>query len=1033
MIKLLVEKNLAVFFFTFLILLAGLYSYIKLPRENFPEIRRPMIFITTVYPGVSAADIETLVTREIESELDGLEGLDDLSSRSVQGMSQVTAEFTGDSEIEKALRRVKERVDIAKARLPQDAEEPVVRELDFANMPILSLAVTNPDGLEILDPFVDRLEDEFNKVAGVREVAISGKVKKEVLIEVDPSLLKHYGFSLDNIANSINSENITIPGGVLQSQVKDYSLAVSGEIKKPEEFAEIMIKHKGKKTKLKNMAKVAFQYSDEKSVSRVNGDPAISISIKKRSGENIVDMTKEIKSIVDRQKESMPANTKLIYTLDSADDVINMVNDLENNIVTGLLFVILVTLFFLGPINSTFIALGIPFSMLLSFIIISFIGLTLNMVVLFALTLALGMLVDNGIVIVENIYRHRSLGKSRTEAAIAGTQEVALPITSSTLTTVLAFFPIIFMPGIMGEFMSILPKTVIIVLISSLIIALSVITVFCSQFLSYSKKGAEAMAGGGGGFFQVVQNRYTRILERCLEHPWKITLFSLFLVISGIAVQVRFGHEPLFFPKTDPNSANVSLKLPTGTPLSVTDSFSKPLESLLASRDFTSIENVQATIGDTSSVASEANTGTIRVGFEKFALRDEPSRETIYRIDEKISVIPGAEMKVRAREGGPPSGHDISYEVTGDDYEIIGRISEQIEDIIHQEKQSFEDIETNFEAVKPEVSIEVNREKAALYGLNTRLIASTIRTAISGRKVTVFRQGKEEYDVTLRLDRNSRNSLASLNELEIVSEGKRISLAAVAKIEPKSTLARINRRDRRRAISVWADFKANIDEKEKIKTDIESKVSKIQLPTNYRIGQGKGQNVRNESTIFLIEALIIAIMMIFMVLVLQFNSFVQSMIILFSVFLSLGGVFWGLFLSGQDFVVIMSGIGVISLAGVVVNNAIVLIDFINQLILKGLNAKEAVLEAGRTRLRPVLLTAITTIIGLLPMGFGVSLDLHNFSIKWSSESSNFWAPMAWTVIYGLSFATVLTLILVPVLVFSNQQFKTNWLRRKNAG
>lgn len=1038
MIEVIVKKSPAVFIFAFMIVILGFVSYFSLPRENFPEIKRPMIFVNTIYPGVSAEEMESLITKEIEREIDGLEGLDQIYSTSAQGISSVTAEFTGDTKVEDALRRVKERVDIAKIEIPQDAEEPMVKELNFSDMPIIILALTNPAGLEILERTADRLEEEIKKVPGVMDVIISGKLEKEVSIELDPVLLRHYGFSLNDVSQGIRKEHVTIPGGVLKGGAREYSLSVSGEIKDAREFEEIVIHKDGKKVKLRDIGKVTFAYKEPDTISRVNGKPSISLSIKKRGGENILSLSEKVKEIVKSMKPKMPNNTEYFYTLDTSKNVVDMVYDLENNILSGLLLVILITLFFLGPLNATFVSMGIPFSMLMTFFCLQVFGITLNMVVLFSLTLALGMLVDNGIVLVENIYRHRSLGKDRRQSAIDGCREIAIPISTSTLTTILAFFPIIYMPGIMGEFMQFLPKTVIIVLVASLIVAISITTVFCAKFLKYNEKSAKSMEGGDD-LFGRIQKKYVYILIKSLNKPKRYLAVSFFLVFAGIILQAVGGAGTIFFPKMDPEAASISVKLPSGSTLEQTDLVHRQIEGIIPSIP-NSLENTQTTVGRPASGGKgpsggggglESSQGSIRLGFIDFLHRKIPSNDYLEQLGKLLAKIPGAEVKIAAQEGGPPSGHDISYEVTGVDYEIIGDLSEKIYAIIEKYRDQWEAYESEFEAKKPELKIEVDREKAAHYGLDTQLIASTIRTAISGQKVAKYRVGKDEYDIRLRLDEDFRTRISSLKDLEIVSKESRIFLSSVAKIYNSSTIKTIKHRDRKRAISIWADFRSKIRERMGIKKAIEEEVRKIEVPRGYSIGSGVGQDVRQESTVFLIQAFAAAIMLIFLVLVMQFNSVTQPIIILISVFLSLGGVFWGYFLFHQTFVIIMSGMGVISLAGVVVNNAIVLIEFINQLVDEGQDIKSAVIEGGSTRFRPVILTALTTVIGLLPMALGVSFDFHTFTPQFASQSASFWSPMAWTVIFGLTFATVLTLIVVPILVYLNHKIfhKANKIKK----
>lgn len=1031
MLEQILKKYLAVFVFAALIIITGLISYNSLPRESTPEIRRPLIFITTVYPGVSPNDIESLITEEIEAELEGLEGLEKIKSDSQLGVSMIRAEFTGETDVELALRRVKERVDIAKSKIPQDAEDPVVRELNFSDQPFLIVTISNPDGLERIESLVDHLESEIKKVSGVLDVVVSGKLIREVEIAIEPSLLKQYGFSLDDVKQAIRSENVTIPGGVLKSENMNFGVTVSGEITDPNDFKNIVVRSGGRQIPLKNLGTVSFRYADVESYSMLNGFPAISLSVKKRSGENLIELTDRIKALIERNRPDFPAYTELVYSYDQSEDIKAMVLDLENNILSALLLVLIVTFFFLGSVNAIFVSLAIPFSMLMSFFILSLAGITLNMVVLFSLVIALGMLVDNGIVIVENIYRHAAMEKSRFQAAIDGTKEVALPILTSTITTVLAFFPIIFMPDIMGEFMSYLPKTVIIVLISSYVVAMTITMTACGRFLKISPKDQQKIMEGGGTF-QKFQNHYKRVLAFSLNRI-PITLSVLagitLLVFVGMFLNAVFGKETIFFPDLDPQVGVVEVKLPNGTPLDINREFTKQVQAAVDAVP-ASIDNTQTTIGATSGFggARDSHRSTIRISFKPYLERDTPSTTTLQLLKEKVKSIAGAEIKVNKLENGPPKGNDISYMVTGQDYDQIGAIAEQIKSIINEHSNFFETVDSDFEAAKPEIKVLVDREKANRYGLSTLLVASTIRTAISGSKESTIRRGKDEYDVMVRLTEDARNQLSFLRDLEIVHEDNRIPLSTFAEIDRVSSVNVIKRSDRQRAVTVYADFLPDIQGKEQIRAAIDARVKSIAVPPRYEITSGEGQEVRQKSTDFLMRAFIFAILLIFLVMVVQFNSLGQPLIILAAVFLSLGGVFWGMFIFRQTFVVIMSGIGVISLAGVVVNNAIVLIDFINQLVEAGVELKEAVINASITRLRPVLLTAITTVVGLVPMALGISFNFRDFSVQISSESSDWWAPMAWTIIFGLSFATLLTLLVVPCLTYLNYRMKEKFVR-----
>jgi multidrug efflux pump subunit AcrB len=1021
MIRFIVQKKAAVFTLSVLIILAGVTSYLNLPKEASPEIKQPYIFVTTIYPGVGAKDVENLVTRPIEDEIDGVEGLEEVVSTSQQSLSFIFATFSSGVSVETALRRVQERVDIAKAELPDDVEDPVAQELSSSNWPVIIVSLSHPEGLEVIDRAAERVRDEVRRVPGVLDAELTGQLEKEVAIELDPAKLEHYDLTIDDIVFAVQMSNVAIPGGILKNPAKNYSISVNTEIKNPRAFEEVVVQSGPVKVPLRDLGTVRFTYAEPETYSRFNGAPSISISITKRTGENIIDIVDEAKARIEAMRNSLPEGTRIGYTADQSRYIRQIVADLENNMFTGFALVMLVTIFFLGTVNSLFVSLAIPFSMLLSFSVLEAMGITLNMVVLFSLILALGMLVDNGIVIVENIFRHGTMGKSQEQAAIEGSSEVAAPIIASTITTCLAFMPIIFMPGVMGDFMSYLPKTVIVVLISSLLVALTINPVFCSKFLRIDEKSRKRMTEGGG-LFARVQGWYVRRVTRAIDHAVIVLLLSFAVVITGIVLYGAFGKEVAFFPVTDPINAVVNLELAQGTPLAKTDSLVRAVERVVDNVP-ASIDNIQATSGKSgeddiaSGMGDEFNKGHIRIAFEPYLERDVKAGATIDSLKERLRELTGAQTKVEPQEMGPPSGHAVSYEVVGDNYEVLGRIADSIVAIMRRYPE-FKLVDTDYQAAKPELSVTVDRRKAAYYGLSVQAIAGTIRNAINGSTIGTFRQGEEDYDIVVRYQDNYRNTIDHLEGLHIVKKGVRYPIAELATIERSSAVGVIKRRNFQRAVGVWGDFREEVQNKGEIGHEIEEAVTAMPLPPGYRIEAGEGEEMRNEASEFLVRAFVIALFLIAIVLVAQFNSIVQPLIIMASVFLSMGGVFWGYFLSGQNFIIIMSGIGSIALAGVAVNNCIVLVDYTNILLRRGMHWRDAVIEAGKTRLRPVLLTAITTVLGLLPMALGVSIDVHpgSFGIQVGSETSEFWRAFAWAMIYGLTFATVMTLVMVPCML-----------------
>ncbi|MDA3852023.1 MAG: efflux RND transporter permease subunit [Spirochaetaceae bacterium] len=1022
MISLFIRKHTAIYCLVVLIVILGVISYVTLPRESTPEIKQPYIFITTTYIGVSASDIETLVTDPIENELEGLDGLVELTSDSRQNLAFIFAEFSSDISVEEALRRTKDAVDLARPELPDGADEPNVREFSVSDWPIFIVSLSHPEGVDLINESAEWVKDELSKINGVLEVEITGNPLKELAIELDPYQMASYGLSIDNVTQAIQQEHISIPGGVLKNEERNTVLAVTGEITDPDEFEQIMISGGQVQVPLGAIARVAYQDAEAETISRLNGTPAITLSIKKRLGSNIIELAAEVQQRLDEIQDDLPLGTAVTITYDESESIKEMLMDLENNMASGFILVLLVTLFFLGFRNSLFVSMAIPLSMLLSFFVLQLMGITLNMIVLFSLILALGMLVDNGIVIVENIYRHQGMGKSRSQSAIDGTAEVAGPIAASTLTTLLAFFPIIFMPGMMGDFMSYLPKTVIVVLSSSLFVALVINPVFCASFLKVSPEQREKMESGGGKFGRL-QKKYTRLLKFATKHGLPSVGVISFIAILGFVIYGLVAADVLFFPNLDPRQARINIEAPQGTPLRQTNEILREAEVMIPGIPM-SLDSYAATAGqgggDTAS-----NLGSIDINFLSYADRDIPGSVAIQRMQEVIRDIRGAVVTIEESNDGPPTGNDVSFEVRGEDYIEMGDITGEIMEILLKYEDNFKIIDNDFQSSQPEFGIRIDRQAAAYYGLRTAQIANTIRTAVTGSTIGAFRYEGDEHDIVVRYQMDARNSIQTLRNLVMVTySGQRVPLSSVAQIEPQSTVSVITHRNTHRAVNAWANFHPDVDNRKEIIDDINSQIDSLKenLPAGYEIGAGAGFDMRSDSTIFLIQAFLVAVFLIFIVLVAQFNSLADPLIIMYAVFLSIGGVMWGFAVSQMNFVVIMSGIGTIALAGVAVNNCIVLVDYTHKLLAEGMPWQEAVVEAGRTRLRPVILTALTTVLALIPMAFGVSFSIHEFRFIVGSESSEYWKAFAWTMLYGLTFATITTLVVVPSMLSVKYRF-----------
>jgi multidrug efflux pump subunit AcrB len=804
---------------------------------------------------------------------------------------------------------------------------------------------------------------------------------------------------------------------------------VPEDFKHPSEiFSIVAFVRDGKPVYLRDVAYINDSYKDPLTRSRLNGEKSVTLAVQKRSGENILRVTDEVKRAVEEMKPIFPPALKIDLTSDMSNDVRLMVSDLENNILSGLILVLAVIFAFIGTQSAVFISLAIPYSMFITFGVLSGFGITLNMVVLFSLVLALGMLVDNGIVIVENIYRHMQQGKSRWDAALEATNQVAWPVITSTLTTLGAFAPLMFWPGIMGEFMFFLPETVIIVLTASLFVALVINPVLSAMYQRVKPVAQEDRSSEKEPW---VKRFYLRLLTWSLDHRLIVVSTGLIILISSVAGFALFGKGTEFFPDTEPRRAYVHLKAPEGTNLDTSDNLVSQVEKIVS--EYPDIRYVISNIGSVGGDPFEqGGTGThinrVALDFKDFHDRSRPSSQIVKEIRERLlKIIRGAEVQVEKEKEGPPTGAAVNIEISGADIHVLGDLSHRVREKI-KDIPGLVDLKDNFVRGKPEIRVRVDKEKAALMGLDTYTIAYTVKAAVNGVKVGVYREGKDQYDILARLPEKDRKSIESLKRITVSGpKGEPIPLTSVAEASLATGVGAIQRLDQKRVVTVSGDVAGRLAND--VIREIESRLKHdFDWPRGYSYRFSGEQREQEKAQAFLSKAFVAAIFIILFILLAQFDSFAAPMIIMTSVLMSLIGVFMGLLVTGTAFGIIMTGIGVISLAGVVVNNAIVLIDYYNKLLARGLPSREALVRAGLTRFRPVMLTAITTLLGLVPMATGVSFDFKNFAWDIGSESSQWWGPMAVAVIFGLGVATLLTLVVVPVLCsleFSlRQRFKS---------
>ena len=1063
-----VKKSISVMVLSVIIIALGTYSYIVLPRESDPDITIPYVFVSTSYRGVSPTDIETAVTIEIEKKLKAIEGVKKIQSVSAEGLSSINIEFVTGTDIDKALQDVKDKVDEAKSELPADLEDdPAVFEVNLSEMPIAVYSLSGTCGLPCLKDIADDLKDDIEAISGVLEVEVTGGLEREIRVEVIPDKLAYYGLSIGSFQETLINENRNTSGGAIRMGNGRFQLRVPGEFKSPDEiYGLVMGTNNGQPVYLKDVAHVIDGFKEEASRSRLDGRSAVSISVKKRTGENIISISKQVDKLIEQANATWPNDTVIVKVMDKASEIKGMVADLENNILTGLFLVVLVIFFAMGMRNAILVSMAIPFSMLLSFTILNLLGITLNVVVLFGLTLALGMLVDNAIVIIENIYRYMEQGAPRFEAAMQATSEVAYPVIVSTLTTLAAFSPMLFWPGLMGEFMRYLPLTLIVTLSSSLFVAMVINPALASMFMktksamnekNLSVKEIAAAVEKPIEIKGKILKGYARALQFSLKKPIVIILTafaSLVLLFQGWMLVIGLEKPVEFFPDLQPKTAYVNVEPPEGADLEYIDRLIKRVEVAIAGNiksgtdksaltaemydeayalkehqkadgstfvgpsDFSNIRNIYTKAVSTPGGASMFSSNTpnnIGIRFLDLEERNRSSNETINDIRDRLADIPGGKITIAAAEEGPATGAPINIEIAGDELVVLGKISKQIREYIAKIPH-VKDVRDNFNEGSPSIQVVIDRQKAAMFGLSTNMIGFALKTAYNGLDVSTFREGNKDYDITVQLPEKDRRLTDVLRELMIpVPSGQMVPLSTLAAIEYTGAIGDITRIDSQRVVTV----QANVDETKipgpVARAQAEELLKEIPLPPGYAIKFTGEMEMQKESEDFLAKAFVIALFLIFFILVSQFNSITLPIIIMTSVVLSLGGAFLGLAVFKQPFGIIMTGVGVISLAGVVVNNAIVLIDYINKLRERGMEVRAAVVAAGATRLRPVILTAVTTILGLLPMITGISFDFHNFAISWVSESGQWWRSMAIVVAFGLMVSTFLTLVVVPTL------------------
>ncbi|MBU2018098.1 MAG: efflux RND transporter permease subunit [Bacteroidetes bacterium] len=1128
-----VNNRKFVFLLTILIFFGGLIAYNGMPKENFPEIQIPEIYIGIAKPGASPEYMSKKITESIEKELGGIKLVDEINSNSVHGYATIRVKFDFKMPVIEALQKVKDAVDKARTKsdFPELPVEPNIFEMDPAAMPILNVNLRG-NNASLLKDVAEVLEKKIEELPEISEVDIRGVQEQEMRIDVDPIKSQAVNVSLDDIQNAVRAENQNIPSGEILMDGSRKTLRIDGEFENAAQLKRLIVKDDDYlPVHLEDIAKVYFGNSDTTSFAREFGDPVVMLDIKKQGGENLLVASEKIYEILEESKNNgvIPRSVSISTTNDQSNNTRDMVSNLENSILLGVLLVVGVLLFFLGLRNALFVGVAIPLSMLMSFLILDAMSVSLNVMVLFSLVLALGMLVDNGIVIVENIYRNLSNGMKQKDAVVNGVGEVAWPIIASTATTLAAFIPLAFWPGIMGEFMKYLPITLIIVLGSSLFVALVINPVLAVAYMRIEENAprknkvmriALGLTIGGtlmlvfgamtlGNFLIIMaifsilnlyvfypgaykfqnnvlprlEDAYSRFLTKALsgKNPRKILFGTIGLFLFSIALMVAFPPKVDFFPVNEPNYVNIFIAHPIGTDILTTNETVLQVEKevntilkpyLLKDQQFPKgderrlIRSIISQVGEGTSDPGEGPTmgntphkGRLTINFTEFQFREGiKTGQLLALIQEELKGKFTADIEISAEKeaNGPPQGSPINIEVSGrGSYAELIQEAEKLKlKLARSGVLGIDRLKLNVESNRPEIPIVVDRDQVRKLNASTQQVGMAIRKALLGEDVSTYSLNEESYDLVLRFEKSSRESLDALLDQNLIfrnNKGVLIKIpirSVVKKPMEESSFTAVIRKDQLPMVvissGVQEGFNGN-EVVEELKTKLEELEKKGELNESLTYAFTGQQEEQAKEMAFLSSALMIAVFMITLIIVAQFNSYSAPTVIMLTVVLSLIGVLLGLVISRQNFVIMMTMIGIISLAGVVVNNAIVLIDFTNMLRKQrreelDLNEDEqlpyeeivkSAIEAGKTRLRPVLLTAITTILGLIPLAVGFNIDFFSFlssydaNIYIGGDNNIFFSPMSWAIIYGLTFATFLTLVVIPSLYVMTVKIKAS--------
>ncbi len=1096
-----ISNKTSIYVLTVIITLMGLLSFNTIPKEQFPEIVIPTMLVSTPYPGTSPKDMENLVSRPIEKELKSVADVKKVTSTSLQDYSSIVVEFNTDVDVADAKQRVRDAVDKAKSDLPTNLpSDPEVMEIDFSEIPIMYIQLYGDYDLNRLKKIAEHVQDKIESFKEITRVDIIGALDREIQINVDMYKMQAAGVTLSDVERAVASENITVSGGNVPTDGMKRSLRVEGQFTDPAIIKDIAFKStSGALIYIRDIAEVKDTVKEQESFSRIEGKNVITLNVIKKSGMNLLDATDQIKKMLktDTEKGVIPADLKVSISGEQAKFTRNTLEELTNTMIIGFILVTLVLMFFMGFNNAFFVALSVPLSTFMAFSLLPGFGFTLNMMVMFSFIFALGIIVDDAIVVIENTHRLHRTETDIVKAAKKAAGEVFLPILSGTLTTLTPFFPLAFWPGIVGKFMYQMPVTLILALFASLFVAYIINPVFAVNFMKHEYDQQEHVVNrrrlvitsaimvvlgimfhllgvsglGNAMFFATLLNiLYLLVLKHTIiwwrETAWPkfldmygrqlsffirgknpyyllygiIGLFVITLVITGIAKP-----KVLFFPANEPNNLYVMVEMPVGTDVLVTDSITKILEGRVMGvlgKNNPDVESVvtNVALGASSQMSFDRSAspekGKISINFVEYKYRTGPRTSTYFsKIQQAVKGIPGANITVEKNRMGPPTGKPVNIEISGenlDDLVIDATRFKQYLDSL--EIPGVQELKSDFQNNKPEMIVEIDRERANREGISTGQIALEIRSAIYGKEISKYKELEDEYPIQLRYDEKTRKNVDELINLKITyrdmnsGQMRQIPLSSVAKVDYKDSYGGIKRKNQKRVITISSEVLPGYVAND-IVARIKSLAEKYPRKEGVEITLTGEQEDQQESSSFLTKAMLISLSLIFLILITQFNSMSKTLIILSEVIFSIIGVLIGIVVFKMSISIIMTGLGIVALGGIVVRNGILIVEFTDVLMERGLKTRDAIIQAGKTRITPVVLTATATMLGLVPLAVGMNINFVTLftdldpQLHFGGDNMMFWGPLSWTMIFGLSFSTFLTLIFVPAMYLIAHQMK----------